>query len=61
MQMFYVCLYRGPGVYLWAFSMAKHETPGSVVHEKLVAPTICNSRRLMYGEQTKDQNKAESF
>lgn len=51
-----------PQVYnLWAFYMAKHETPGSVVHEKLVAPANCNSRRLMYGEQTEDQNKAESF
>jgi hypothetical protein len=46
---------------LRAFYMAKNETPGSVYRKKLVAPANCNSRRLMYGEQTEDQNKAESF
>ena len=61
MQMFWRVCNVAEVYNLWAFYMAKHETPGSVVHEKLVAPTNCNSRRIVYGEQTEDQNKAESF
>jgi hypothetical protein len=50
-----------PGVYLWAFYMTKHETPGRVYRKKLVAPANCISRRLVYGEQTEDQDQAEGF
>ena len=51
-----------PQVYnLRAFYMARHETPGRVYRKTLVAPAKSNSRRLMYGEQTEDQNQAKSF
>ena len=57
---FIVCLYCGPGK-IWAFNLGKDETPGRVYREKLVAPAKSILRRLMYGEQTEDQDQAKGF